>query len=357
MRHVILYNGADETAARGIVEALRAAGVSAASACGPGLAPDPSQAPPQTAAPAGKPEASPLAVLFDVVAGSDMAELHAGVVRAASAWPGVPLVACQRDACAPAAPAGRHPSQRFDDSTLMRLGFHAVADEPTQLPALLREVEERGAAEEARRSAPAEAETAPASILLPDRLSTERLRAAFEMVASLHFAADQRGAASTALAGLASLVAADRWTIYMVSDSGKVGEAVFEPLAVRGLTQSERALPEDGDWRRALMGDAMALAGAHSRAAREAARGGETVVKKENSRRVVAVPLVSGERVAGVLEAVREGERARPFSQSDASLLSALSLPLTAALSNSARVAEAERLSQTDDLTNLHNAR
>ncbi|HYE14404.1 MAG TPA: GGDEF domain-containing protein, partial [Pyrinomonadaceae bacterium] len=124
-----------------------------------------------------------------------------------------------------------------------------------------------------------------------------------------------------------------------------------------GLTQSERALPEDGDWRRALMGDAMALAGAHSRAAREAARGGETVVKKENSRRVVAVPLVSGERVAGVLEAVREGERARPFSQSDASLLSALSLPLTAALSNSARVAEAERLSQTDDLTKLHNAR
>ena len=79
--------------------------------------------------------------------------------------------------------------------------------------------------------------------------------------------------------------------------------------------------------------------------------------RKEGERRVVAVPLVSGERLLGVLEAVREGERSRSFSPGDASLLSALALPLTAALSNSARVAEAERLSQTDDLTKLHNAR
>src|SRR3712207_8989502 len=39
---------------------------------------------------------------------------------------------------------------------------------------------------------------APASLLLPERLSTERLRAAFELIASLHFAADQKGAAQTA---------------------------------------------------------------------------------------------------------------------------------------------------------------
>ncbi|HWS56400.1 MAG TPA: GGDEF domain-containing protein, partial [Pyrinomonadaceae bacterium] len=59
----------------------------------------------------------------------------------------------------------------------------------------------------------------------------------------------------------------------------------------------------------------------------------------------------------GVLEAVREGAGARQFNAADASLLSALALPVAAALSNSARVAEAERLSQTDDLTKLHNAR
>jgi diguanylate cyclase (GGDEF)-like protein len=38
-------------------------------------------------------------------------------------------------------------------------------------------------------------------------------------------------------------------------------------------------------------------------------------------------------------------------------LLSALALPVSAALANSVRIAEAEKLSQTDDLTKLHNAR
>jgi diguanylate cyclase (GGDEF)-like protein len=191
---------------------------------------------------------------------------------------------------------------------------------------------------------------------LPERLSVERLRVAFETVASLHLAADQRGAASAALAGLAALVRADRWTIYLVGETGPFGAPPFEPIAVRGLTQSERALP-DTDWRRALLGDALSLAGSESRAAHAAALCAEVIRKKEGERRVIAVPLVSGERVTGVLEVVREGESARSFTRSDASLLSALALPLAAALSNSARVAEAERLSQTDDLTKLHNAR
>jgi diguanylate cyclase (GGDEF)-like protein len=71
----------------------------------------------------------------------------------------------------------------------------------------------------------------------------------------------------------------------------------------------------------------------------------------------VAVPLIGNGRVFGVLEAVREGKRARNFSKSDVSLLDALALPIASALANSVRIAEAERLSQTDDLTKLHNAR
>src|SRR5205807_5821040 len=123
-----------------------------------------------------------------------------------------------------------------------------------------------------------------------------------------------------------------------------------------GLTESERFAP-DTDWRRALLGDALSLAGSESRATRAAAASAELVRRKEGERRVVAAPFVSGERVAGVLEAVREGAQARSFSRAEASLLSALALPLAAALANSARIAEAERLSQTDDLTKLHNAR
>jgi diguanylate cyclase (GGDEF)-like protein len=295
--------------------------------------------------------APPDAVLFDVPAGSELSELHAWASCAAAAWPAAPLVACRRKASGTAGRVAR----AFDESALKRAGFHAVAVEAVQLSALLREVEERGGADEGE-GVESQSDFAPASLLLPERLGVERLRAAFEVVASLHFASDQRSAAQAALAGLAALVAADRWTIYLVGDAGPYGDTPYEPLAVRGLTRSERRLPE-GDWRRALLGDTLSLAGSESKAARASAASADTVRRKEGERRVVAVPLVSGERVTGVLEAVREGEGARAFSQSDASLLSALSLPLAAALSNSARVAEFERLSQTDDLTKLHNAR
>ena len=345
MRHAILFSGEDGGPSRGLGEALLAAGVSATWA---GAVDGADGGEPVAVVP---PEgAGLLAVLFEVDAGASLAELHAGVERAAAEWPGLPIVACQRDPEDEPAAA----SQRLDASTLKRLGFHAVAAEPAQLSAVLRQVEEQVLAR-ARAEQPA-AEFAPASLLLPERLATERLRAAFEVVASLHFASDQRSAASTALAGLAALVRADRWTIYLLNETSRAGEALFEPLAARGLTPSERVVP-DADWRRALMGDALSLAGTHSRAAREAAATAETVSRREGERRVAAVPLVSGERVLGVLEAVREGAGARQFTRAEASLLSALSLPVSAALSNSARVAEAERLSQTDDLTKLHNAR
>ncbi|PYS81778.1 MAG: hypothetical protein DMF67_15575 [Acidobacteria bacterium] len=345
MKYVVILNGADCAPAREVAEALRAAGVTAAALDDSAAAREG-----EAALVRAQWEGEPLAALFDVEAGADMAELHMRVLRAQAVWPGVPLVACQRDAVT----TGPRAAQRFDDATLKRLGFHAVAEEPAQLSALLREVEERGTGDKLLTDE--SQAVAPASLLLPERLGVGRLRAAFETVASLHFAADQRGAAQAALAGLAALVQADRWTLYLIGEAAPAGEPPFEPLAVRGLTRSERAVP-DADWRRALLGDALSLAGSESRAAHAAALCAETVRRKEGDRRVVAVPLVSGERVLGVLEAVREGERARPFSCGDASLLSALALPLTAALSNSARVAEAERLSQTDDLTKLHNAR
>jgi diguanylate cyclase (GGDEF)-like protein len=345
MPYVILLSGEDCTPARGLVEALRAARVQFEAVAAPhdALASEAERVGDERGA-------GPEAVLFDVPQGSELAGLRAWASHAAEVWPGVPLVACRRESSA----HGARSARRFDDAALKRAGFHAVAIEAAQLSALLRDVEERGTDEE--DAGDAQPDFAPASLLLPERVSVERLRAAFEVVASLHFAADQRAAAQAALAGLAALVAADRWAIYIVGDSGPYGGVPYEPLAVRGLTESERALPE-GDWRRALAGDALSLTGSESKAARSSAASADTVRAKEGARRIVAVPLVSGERVTGVLEAVREGARARGFTPADASMLSALSLPLAAALSNSARVAEAERLSQTDDLTKLHNAR
>ncbi|MCA1591589.1 MAG: sensor domain-containing diguanylate cyclase [Acidobacteria bacterium] len=344
---MILLSGAQESPAGGLLDALRDAGVTSTFV----PASDVGKVP-QAAGPNGASPSQPLAVIFDLAPCEDVAVLHAVASRAAAVWPEIPLVACQRDPLDERWPL----AHRLDNSTLRRLGFHAVADEPAQLAGVLRELEKHGASN-AVVAAESSPEIAPASLLLPEKINAERLRAAFEIVASLHFAADQRGAAAAALAGLATLVRADRWTIYLVAESqGETGDTMFEPLAVRGLTASERTLPE-GDWRQALRGDALALSGAQSSAAREAAACAESVRKKEGGRRVIAVPLVNGERVMGVLEAVREGTPSRKFSDADASLLSAMSLPLTAALSNAVRIAEAELLSQTDDLTKLHNAR
>jgi diguanylate cyclase (GGDEF)-like protein len=347
MRYVILLSGVDTDPARTLFEALRHAGVCVV-VVAPGGAGEEEEA---ERARAGWGE-EPLAVLFDLAGDSALSDLHERAARAAKVWPGVPLVACRREAQA----GGGRGTGATGEATLKRLGFHAVAAGPAQIFALLRDVEERGTEDEHGGDTEPAPDATPASLLLPERISVERLRAAFEVVASLHFAADQRGAAQAALAGLAALVAADRWTIYLCGESAGFNDTPFEPLAVRGLTESERAIPEE-DWRRTLMGDALALAGSESKAAREAANTAETVRRKEGERRTLAVPLVSGERVVGVLEAVREGAESRRFSSSDASLLSALALPVAAALSNSARVAEAERLSQTDDLTRLHNAR
>ena len=347
MRYVILLSGVDTDPARTLFEALRHAGVCVV-VVAPGGA---SEAEEAARARAGWGE-EPLAVLFDLAADAALTDLHERAGRASGVWPGVPLVACRREA----APGAGRGAGALNEATLKRLGFHAVAAGPAQIFALLRDVEERGTGDGGAGEGDSAPDATPASLLLPERLSVERLRAAFEVVASLHLAADQRGAAQAALAGLAAVIAADRWTVYLCGESGGFNDAPFEPLAVRGLTASERAIPEE-DWRRALMGDALALAGSESRAAREAAATAEPARRKEGERRTLAAPLVTGERVVGVLEAVREGVHSRRFSSSDAALLSALALPVAAALSNSARVAEAERLSQTDDLTKLHNAR
>lgn len=301
---------------------------------------------------AGEEVTPPLAVLYEVLPGADMRELYSVIEHAVAVWPNAPLVACRRPNQNNAASTSRTP----DAATLKRLGFRAIADEPAQLPALLRELEDRGMTGELRPPDNVESAWLPGPLLLPDKISTRDLRAAFELVATLHLTSDQVSAANAALAGLAPLVEADRWTIYLTSETSGNEAMSLEPLAVRGLTTSEHAVTST-NWQRALLGNALALSGSESKAARSVVSKMETIRKTEGGRRVIAVPLMSGERVAGVLEGVREGAGRRSFTKANARLLVALALPVAAALANSLRIAEAERLSQTDDLTKLHNAR
>ncbi|HVS21053.1 MAG TPA: sensor domain-containing diguanylate cyclase, partial [Pyrinomonadaceae bacterium] len=159
-----------------------------------------------------------------------------------------------------------------------------------------------------------------------------------------------------ALAGIARLVPADRWAIFLVTQISGPDSVVFEPLVGRNSSFGGSLL-FDEQWQRELLDETHPPIALTSKAAHEAATRIEAIRKIESKRRVVALPLVSGERVLGVIEGVRDHVGSRLFSRSETALLTALTIPIAAALAHSVRIAEAERLSLTDDLTKLHNAR
>lgn len=350
--HVILLTDAHEAPAYELIESLRAAGVKTLIE---GLrevevevALARQREGENSAEPLGTP---PLAVLYEVVPGADMVELHTAIEHAKAFWPGAPLIACRRH-------TNGYQSMNLrslDGTSLKRLGFRAIADKAAQLPAILREIEGHGATGELRLPdvlQPSE----PGSLSLPSHLKAKALRAAFDLVSSLHFIGDQMGAAHTALCGLEPLVDADYWTIYLISESNAVETNLLEAIAKRKRGDRSGIMFEE-DWHRVFAGESVAPQGSESKSAKHAAAGLGIVRKKEGDRQVVAIPLICGERMLGVLEGIREGSNARAFKKAEVELLDALSLPIASALANAVRIAEAERLSQTDDLTKLHNAR
>ena len=352
-RHVILLTDAHEAPAYELIEALRSAGVKTLIEGLRDVEVEVALARQREGenaeGPMGPP---PLAVLYEVVPGADMVELHTAIEHAKAFWPGAPLVACRRH-------ANGYQSlnlRSLDGATLKRLGFRAIADKAAQLPAILREIEGHGVTGELKLPPVLQQPSEPTSFTLPLNLKAKALRASFDLVSSLHFIGDQTGAAHTALAGLEPLVSADRWIIYLISENPSFDGSVLEAIALR-KRGDPRSLMGDEDWRRLLAGEASVPAGSESRAAKFAAGGLGTQRKKERGKQVVAVPLVCGERILGVLEGIRESDHARSFKRSEIALLDAVSLPIASALANAVRIAEAERLSQTDDLTKLHNAR
>lgn len=347
-RHVILLTDAHEAPAYELIEALRLAGVKTlieglrdAGA----VAPVARQAPPSADEIW---EQLPLAVLYEVVPGADLVELHAAIEQATTSWPGTPLIACRRQLSSYHGQIWRS----LDGAALKRLGFRAIADKAAQLPAILHEIEGHGATGELKLPDIVGPPVEAAATLLPKRMKASHVRAAFDLVASLHFIGDQNSAAQTALAGLAPLVRADRWTIYLFSEAKGPDVAILE--AVASLNPAHEAASEQDDWRRVLLLDENPPPGSESKAARLAGAGMGTIKRKERRQNFIAVPLVCGERILGVLEGTRER---RSFTKSEIGILDVLSLPVASALANAVRIGEAERLSQTDDLTKLHNAR
>ena len=343
-RHVILLTDAHEAPAYELIEALRLAGIRTLIEGIRDSGPRVQSARAGRADSGTEIEGQPVAVLYEVVPGADLVELHTAVEHATRSWPGTPMVACRRQSDVFRGVTFRN----IDGATLKRLGFRAIADKAAQLPAILHEIEGHGVTGELKLPEVMRSPIESGSFSLPARLKTGALRAAFDLVSSLHFIGDQNSAAQTALSGLQTLVKADRWTIYLLSETK---QNVLEAIAV--CSSAEQNVDRD-DWRRLLLAADEIPTGSESKAARLAATGIGTLRKKERGRHLVAIPLICGERILGVLEGIRED---RCFTKADVELLDSLSRPVASALANAVRIGEAERLSQTDDLTKLHNAR
>lgn len=346
-RHVILLTDAHEAPAYELIESLRLAGVKTLIE---GLRDAETEA-------RGRArglehfgelgEQPPIAVLYEVVPGADMVELHSAIEQARNSWPGTPLIACRRQLSG----FQGHSWRSLDGATLKRLGFRAIADKAAQLPAILHEIEGHGATGELKLPELASPPPETAVSSLPSKMKLSKVRASFDLVASLHFIGDQNSAARAALAGLMPLVKADRWTIYLLSDSKSPDSFVLEAIA---SLNPQDALDATDEWRRLLQPEESAPLGSESKAARLAGAGMGSIRKKERGKHFLAIPLVCGDRILGVLEGARQQHS---FSKSELATLDALSLPVASALANAVRIGEAERLSQTDDLTKLHNAR
>src|SRR5215217_3115717 len=349
--HVILLTDAHEAPAYELIEALRAAGVKTLIEGLREVEVEVALAKQQKREGVRDAEGPPpLAVLYEVVPGADMVELHTAIDHAKAFWPGAPLVACRRQTNG----YQSHNLRSLDGATLKRLGFLAVADKSAQLPAMLREIEAHDGSGELKLPDTFDQPSDESSTSLPKKIKFSHLRAAYDIVSSLHFSGDQSGAANTALAGLQGLIKADRWAIYLFSESKGFETSTLEAIAVRKAGQ-EGLRNDDDEWERLLEPD-LAIGG-ETKAARRAAAGMGIIKRKERGQFVVAVPLICGERILGVIEGIREGAGSHAFKKTDVALLDSLSLPIASALANAVRIAEAERLSQTDDLTKLHNAR
>ena len=294
----------------------------------------------------------PLAIVYELNRRASVEELRSVLEFSARKWPTSPIVACRRSSDKSAS----HESPLLQNSTLKQLGVRAVADRPAQLSALLRQVEEGPGTGELRLPPEFKSPLDSEAFALPASVRGENLRGALATLASLHLASNQKQAGQAALAGIARLVAARRWSIFVCTQTDANGPLSFEPLVVRTVIEDE-CLRFDDAWRRELLNEPAASTERASKSAHAAATRIETIKRTEDRRRVIALPLVGGERVIGVLEGIRSGVRARQFSASEGSLLAALAIPIASALANSVRIAEAERLSLTDDLTKLHNAR
>ncbi len=195
---------------------------------------------------------------------------------------------------------------------------------------------------------------------------------AFNFAAQLHDAASQRDVARIALTTFATLLPAKRWTLARVTGTlqevqetgNREATFKFDVLAthdtgVKSPDVTLDAITSNNETQNeAQKSHAESLTDTEHRFALEAAISARVGSYAEAGESLVVAPLIYHNRVIAVLCATRDlSSGATCFTDADADFLRALAMPLALALNNAVRIAEAERLSRTDDLTSLHNAR
>jgi len=282
-----------------------------------------------------------VALIFQLPSNPTLKCLREAVEQLRAAWPELPVIAC-------ASPAA-HRSSRWRE-VIAQAGFNAVAESAAQLPALIREVEEHEPAEDPEPFKVAPDENAIGAI---DLMRKQELRGAFALVASLHGAFNQSEAVAFAISGLGKLIKAQRWTIFLTQGNAEPGVRLVS-LATK---QCEHDLfPFAQNWQGELLEGCVSSELVASKAAVEAAATATMVKRSEGRKRIIAAPLVAGPRIIGVVEGVR-ASTSKSFSVRDRRVLEGVTSSIALSLSNSVRIADAERLSLTDELTRLHNAR
>jgi diguanylate cyclase (GGDEF)-like protein len=285
-----------------------------------------------------------LAILYSIEPDHDLSTLRIVTTRVCQLFPTVPLVAYRQPRLR--SPLSKHP--RLTAADLKTVGFRAAVETPAQLPTVLRLLEDAPSTGDLKPLPEFDRRPNSAELSLPRATDDEQTRAAFVLTASLHLAKHQQEAGQIALAGLAQLLTADHWSIFLVMRG--TGP---DMIALQDFVNCPQVLPADPGENDLPASDASPKR-SPSRVAHEAAVALERITSKENGRFVLAFPLVSEDILLGVLEVEREHSR---FTDSEIALLERLTIPIAAALQNAVRISDAERLSHTDDLTQLHNAR
>jgi len=285
-----------------------------------------------------------LAVLCQIETEQPVAELCKITAAVNAAFPGVPIIACAHDE------SRELTLSALADSDFKSIGFRAVVQSIAQLPALLRLVEDTPGTGELKPLPNFDSRPKTVALSLPRTARDKQARTAFMLTASLHLAKNQNEAGEVALNGLAQIVTADSWAIFLAA-RGRRPDAI---ALRRFVERIPKRVAHSSGSRREQESSGESIAGEPSGLAQAAAARIEKFVNKDVTPFRVALPLVSEDIVVGVLELARADSA---FSDSEIALLEPLTIPVAAALQNSARISDAERLSHTDDLTQLHNAR